>query len=45
MCYQIDCQLALHIKATLDNNFKKIAVQNSIHPAKLYNMLLASQKK
>ncbi len=33
-----------NIKATLDSSFKKIAKQNNLHPAQLYNILLASQK-
>jgi len=33
------------IKATADTNFKKIAMKNNLHPAQLYNMLLASQQK
>jgi hypothetical protein len=33
-----------NIKANIDDSFKKIAKQNSLHPAQLYNMLLASQK-
>ena len=33
------------IKATNDMNFKKIAKKNGLHPAQLYNMLLASQYK
>jgi hypothetical protein len=33
------------IKASLDTNFKKIAMRNNLHPAELYNMILASQKK
>jgi hypothetical protein len=33
-----------NIKATPDITFKKLAKQNKLHPAQLYNMLLASQK-
>ncbi len=33
------------IKADLNTTFKKIAKENSLHPAQLYNMLLASQTK
>ena len=33
-----------NIKAKVDSNFKKIAKENGLHPAELYNMLLASQK-
>ena len=33
------------IKVTSDTNFKKIAMKNNLHPAQLYNLLLASQKK
>jgi len=33
------------IKATPDTNFKKIAMKNHLHPAQLYNLLLASQQK
>ncbi len=32
------------IKTTPDITFKKLAKQNKLHPAQLYNMLLASQK-
>lgn len=34
-----------NIEATSDTNFKKIAMKNHLHPAQLYNLLLASQKK
>jgi len=49
--YKIDTKKAIEhlkyygIKASLDTNFKKIAMQNSLHPAELYSMILASQKK
>jgi len=33
------------IKTSLDTNFKKIAMENNLHPAELYSMILASQKK
>jgi len=33
-----------NIKATINSKFKKIAKQNNLHPAELYNILLASQK-
>jgi hypothetical protein len=33
-----------NINTTKDTKFKKIAMQNNLHPAQLYNMLLASQK-
>ncbi len=32
------------ITASKETNFKKIAMQNDLHPAALYNILLASQK-
>ena len=32
------------VKATPEMNFKKIAKENDLHPAQLYNMLLASQR-
>ncbi len=32
------------IKISADTSFKKIAKQNDLHPAQLYNILLASQK-
>jgi len=32
------------IKIDLDDTFKRIAKENNLHPATLYNMLLASQK-
>ncbi len=33
------------IKATAKMNFKRVAKENDLHPAQLYNMLLASQQK
>ncbi len=33
------------IEVKKSDTFKKIAVRNSLHPAQLYNMLLASQKR
>ncbi len=33
------------INATPNMNFKKLAMKNNLHPAELYNLLLASQKK
>ena len=33
-----------NIKATLESKFKKIAKENNLHPAELYNMLLASTR-
>ena len=36
---------AYNIKATPKISFKKLAKQNGLHPAELYNMLLASQIK
>ena len=33
-----------NIKASPDTNFKKVAKNNKLHPAQLYNLLLASQK-
>ena len=33
------------IKATPEMNFKRIAKENNLHPARLYSMLLASQRK
>lgn len=33
------------IKVDKKDTFKKIAMRNSLHPAQLYNMLLASQKR
>ena len=33
------------IKASVDTNFKKIAMENKLHPAELYSIILASQKK
>jgi hypothetical protein len=33
-----------NIKAESNTNFKKIAMKNHLHPAQLYNMLLASQR-
>ncbi len=33
-----------NIEVTSDTNFKKVAMKNHLHPAQLYNLLLASQK-
>jgi chorismate mutase len=33
-----------NIKANINDTFKRVAKENSLHPAQLYNMLMASQK-